>query len=264
MRVAVENTARVGRTQVGYDVAWLEPVQDVSGKCFATLAVSEAIADMDHERKVLFPRDVFRQPDELLAVFQHERSGHAQLDAADQSGVRVNAARDQRPIDLVEAEHVGRPRRGQREAANVHITDDSGSGAGSDVRIESADVRDADRAGIDDGRHARAYADLIGLTAVQSNPGRGRAVGDVGMQVDQAGHDAAIGATHLQDALGLAGRYVRFDGGDPTRRDGDVELPVEALARVQHMAALDQQIADRMMLLHACAVSCRTPDADDL
>ena len=60
------------------------------------------------------------------------------------------------------------------------------------------------------------------------------------MQVDQAGRDElAAGIEHAQRA---GGRDVRLDRLDDTVADADVAPAAQALARVEHVAALDEEI----------------------
>jgi hypothetical protein len=74
-----------------------------------------------------------------------------------------------------------------------------------------------------------------GFTAIEANSWRRGAVRDMRMQVDEPGHDSSIGAPNPERTVGLASWNVRFDRGDATRGDRNVEPPVEPLARVQNV-----------------------------
>jgi hypothetical protein len=65
------------------------------------------------------------------------------------------------------------------------------------VGAERADVRYANRATVDHGCDTRTHADQVGLDALDAEASGRGAVGDVGVEVDQAGDDVAIGAAHL-------------------------------------------------------------------
>ena len=77
---------------------------------------------------------------------------------------------------------------------------------GSRCGAEHADVGDADRARIEHGRDARADAADVRVDAAHADARRRGAVGHVGVDVDQARHDVAAVALHLDDApASLAG-----------------------------------------------------------
>ena len=60
------------------------------------------------------------------------------------------------------------------------------------------------------------------------------------MQIDQPGSDQL--ARCIEQALGARRRNVGFDRLDHAVADADVALAAQVLARVEHVAALDDQI----------------------
>jgi hypothetical protein len=60
------------------------------------------------------------------------------------------------------------------------------------------------------------------------------------MQVDQPGSDQP--ARRVEQALGARRRNVGFDRLDQSIADADIALAAQVLARVEHVAALDDQI----------------------
>jgi hypothetical protein len=63
---------------------------------------------------------------------------------------------------------------------------------------------------------------------------------DVAMQVVEAGrHQLAAGVDHAQRA---GGRDVGFDSLDRAEADADVAPAAQALARIEHVAALDDEV----------------------
>ena len=85
---------------------------------------------------------------------------------------------------------------------------------------------------------ASVHADDVGIAALHADPeGRG-AIGHVGVQVNEARYNIALRAAHLDDAPGLCGGDVWLHGGYAPTADPDIQLAVDVLARVKHMAAL--------------------------
>src|SRR5438270_8636551 len=68
------------------------------------------------------------------------------------------------------------------------------------------------------------------------------------MDVDQAGHHVAVGATDFEDAGGIRRGNVGLNGGDSATGNSNIHAPVEPLARVKHMTTLDQQVIRHMQV----------------
>ena len=60
------------------------------------------------------------------------------------------------------------------------------------------------------------------------------------MQVNEARHDIPLRAAHLDNAPGLCGGDVWLHGGYAPASDADIQLAVEILARVKHVATFHQ------------------------
>lgn len=76
----------------------------------------------------------------------------------------------------------------------------------SNVRFKYAYVRYADRAGVHQGGHARLHADNVRLAAVKPDAGRRRAVGSVGVQIDQPRQHVPSATTNLDRMFGFTDR----------------------------------------------------------
>jgi hypothetical protein len=86
------------------------------------------------------------------------------------------------------------------------------------------------------------HPDRVGVAHAHADALGDRARGDVRVQVDEPGHDVPTRAADLQDADGLGRGDVRGDPRDLAVGDRDVQPPVQALAGVEDVAALDQQV----------------------
>ena len=109
--------------------------------------------------------------------------------------------------------------------------------------FEDADVRDADRAAVDDRRDAGPDPAEVGVIASCPPPVVGT-VGDVGVQVDQPRYDVAVGALDLDYSRRVRRGELRFDRRDPAVADADVELPIQPLSPVENVSALDHNVVE--------------------
>ena len=174
-------------------------------------------------------------PERLEAVLGDHVLRHAHLGAECDVGVladRPGAGIDLREIDVVEL--------GDRERREARVGD-------VDERIEprarlpddvAAERREVVGAGVA-ARHAGGGA-LMRHQFVGRNADR-RAIGkDMRMKIDQAGRHQLAG--DVEQALGARRRNVGFERLDHAEADADVALAAQVLARVEHVAALDDQI----------------------
>src|SRR6266849_2556679 len=110
------------------------------------------------------------------------------------------------------------------------------------MRAEHADVGDAYGAGVQDSRDPRANSAHIRVDTAHAYARRGRAVGDVGMDINQARRHKPIGAADFEDTRRLRSTQVWLNRGDGTPGNANVHAPVEPLPWVQYVAAFDQQV----------------------
>jgi hypothetical protein len=160
---------------------------------------------------------------------------HAHLDAEHQVGVlshRLGGGFRLRVVDVVELRH---GEAGEADVGDVHEGIEAGPRLADDGAAEGCEVVGAGVAGGDQRGRALERQQLVGGDA------DGGAVGeDVGVQVDEAGGDEL--ARRAQNLQGLVGGDVRLQCLDEAIADADVAFGPEALARVEHLAALDEKI----------------------
>src|SRR5690606_20038285 len=126
--------------------------------------------------------------------------------------------------------------------AHVHERDDPRLRVRDDVVAHDPDVGDAHRAAVEHGRHAGAHAHLVGVAAAHAHPCGGGAERHVRVDVDQARRHVPVLTLDLDHPRSLRGVDVRLYGGDLRAVDGDVHAAIDALAGVEDMSALDQQV----------------------
>jgi hypothetical protein len=237
----VHDAAGVRRTQVGQDIAVLEGIQQQARQLGHTVGIGARVADVDHQWQVVLARDVTRQADHRIALLVHDRAHQAQFQALDQTGVSLDAGRNCLAIDVlgsidISAGHC------VRKAADIQEHQDARPRVGQDVVLEDADIRHPHRTTVQDGRDARLHAGHVWLEALHAHAGRLRAVCNVGVDIDQAGHHVTVVPTDLDGPRRLADRYVRLDCGNLAVTDADVQRAVQVLPRIEHVAAFDQYV----------------------
>ncbi|BCB90986.1 hypothetical protein Psuf_082990 [Phytohabitans suffuscus] len=247
-QLGVAGAAGVGRAEVGEDVAGVQVGQQEGGHLGEAARVAVAapgrapVSDVDHQRYAVLPRDLLGAGDQVFAVALRDRPDQPQLDARHHAGVGRHAPGDRVRVDLGEVVHVHEARHGVREAADVEVADHAGARVRLDVRGKDTDVGDADRAGVDDRGDAGADADLVGVAALHADAGGDRAVRDVGVRVDQAGHHDPARRPGVDHPARRRAAQVLAQRGDPAVPDPDVQAAVDALAGVEHPAAADQHV----------------------
>ncbi len=110
------------------------------------------------------------------------------------------------------------------------------------MRAEHANVGNTDRTRVKDGRDSGANSTDVRVNTAHADARRSCPIADVSVDIDQARHDIPFFRANLEHARGLAHGNVRLNGGNFTPRNTDIHVPVEALARVQYVSPLDQQV----------------------
>ncbi len=229
--VGVQHAARVGREQVGDDIAGLEQGQQFTNHVRAIAFFG--IADVDHQWYVAFARRAFGQTRHLHAQDLQRGRDHARLDAPDETLVRVDGTQGRIEVDAGRGDDVGRGR--QAGLADMQKGQDFGFGLGQDVFGKSAEGSRARATRVDDRGHASAHAGEVGVDAVV-----GHTVEDMRVQIDQSGGDGP--ALHVDDPVRLPREYVWCDLGDLAIVDRHVQWTVQCLRRIDDGSTAENQV----------------------
>ena len=105
-----------------------------------------------------------------------------------------------------------------------------------DAGLEVVEVAPAGAAGVDDGRHADAQGEAVGIDAVVPGvrPRLTRAGVDVRMNVDEPG--CHVEPAHVDRLQRVGGIELLSDRRDLARGDGDVAHSADGIARVDDVA----------------------------
>jgi len=248
------HAADARRAQVGQDVAGRQLADQVLGDGqHAPVQVRvlrrEQVADVHHQRQSRSPGGSCGRVDDLLARFGHERADQPELHAGDHAWIALEAAGDALGVDVVHAADVRVVLGAVRERAHVEVEQHPRPRAGEDVSGEDARVRDPHRASVEHRGHARADADLVGVAAAHPDARSRATAGDVRVQVDEPGHHVPAVAAHVDHLSAISVRDVVLDRGYAAVRDPDISSPVDALARVQHVTILQDELIAHDVLL---------------
>ena len=183
----------------------------------------------------------------LEAVARDHVLRHAHLDSDGDVGVFRQRLRRRVGLREVDVEQLGDREGREADVGDVHESVEPRArpvGHGAPHEGEGARARVA--------RRHRGGGALVGHQLV-GRDADARGV-DVRVQVDQARHDEP--ARRVHDAVGARGRDVGLQRLDDAEADADVALGAQLLARVEHLAALDDEVELVVRThgrLHACS-----------
>ena len=217
--------------------------------CVRMSPARRRIQDLGHQLAALHAADVAhhlaaragrlagedRALERLQAMLVDHVLGHAHLDAEHHVGVFRHRFRGNLGIRIADVEELRHRKAGEPDVGDVHEGIHPGAGLRRDVAPENREVVRARVAGGDHGGGGLVGHELVGGDADR------RAVGEhVRMQVDEAGrYQLAARVEHAQRALRRDVGLQRFNHSEA---DSDVPPRAQLLARVQHLAAFDDQV----------------------
>jgi hypothetical protein len=173
---------------------------------------------------------------------------HAHLRAQHHIAVLRNGARRAVGLRKINVIQLGNGKPSQSNIGDMHEGIKPGSCLSRDEAAESGEVVGTGVARRNTGGGALMRNELVGRNT------DGRAVGiDMGVEVDEPRRDQLTsGIEHLPRACN---RNIRFESLDHPKADADVAFSAQALAGVEHIAALDHQV--EFIIGPHCGVSSR-------
>ena len=213
------------------------------------IAGTQQVKNFDHQRDVLDPADMHHHAaagaghlasldgalERLGAVVRDYILRHAHLDADRDIGVFRHRLGAGLHLGVVEIVKLRQRKRRQPDIGDVHEGIEPGAGLRHDEAAKAGEIAGAGIARRHAGGGALERHQLVGR-----DPDGGAIGVDMGMQVDEPGrHQPAAGVQHPQ---GPRGRDIGLDGLDHAVADADIAPAAQSLARIEHIAALDDEI----------------------
>ena len=122
------------------DIPRLKTLQEEACDLRRSVVVSRPVADVDHEGQMVLTGNGLAAAHELFPPFLGNGADQAQLEAADQSRIRLNARGDCLRVHVLHLRDVRNTWHGVRIAADIDKGEHAGPGARQDVDREDADV----------------------------------------------------------------------------------------------------------------------------
>ncbi len=245
---------------MGQHVARAQQVEDLRHE-LARLDAADVAHHLGRRARELAGADGAAQ--RLQAVARDHVIRHAHLDADHDVGVFAHRLGGRFGLREVDVEELGHREAAEADVGDVHEGVEARARLRDDVAAEDGEVVGARVARRHRGGGALERHQLVGRNADR------RAVGeDMRVEVDQARHHQAPGG--VQHARRARRRNVRFDRLDHAVAHAHVAPAAQALARIEHFAALDHQV-ELVVRPHRgaradageCGGNCRADAGDD-